>query len=224
VNVQVIDGAGRVRFRTSTGEPVCGDLLGALEVRIDGEATPADVHVPPDELPALLDRLRSQLRRRVDGVQQQQLPAPTPFATRVEVLGTSLLLYERDPEHAALLRLADLLRRLEEASTEDAELDVYLVPDLSVARYLMLSGIRQRTEAVSETQLRSAARDELRRLTTRPGAPDDPGYAYREAAGQLEDDAELARAIEMFVQSGLLERTDQGGPLLPTRKLRSIVI
>jgi hypothetical protein len=222
VNVQVIDGTGRVRFRTSTGEPVCGDLLRALEVRVEGEAAPADVRVAPDELPALLDRLRTELRRRVDGA--QQLQSPTPFTMRVEVLGTTLLLYERDPEHAALLRLADLLRRLEDAWMEGAELDVYLVPDLSVARHLMLSGIRQRTGAVSETQLRSAARDELRRLITRPGAPEDPGHAYREAAGQLEDDDELARAVELFVKSGLLERTREGGLLLPTRKLRSIVL
>lgn len=79
-------------------------------------------------------------------------------------------------------------------------------------------------EPFSEAELRSAAREELRRLTELPGATGGSRAAYSKAADELDNDEEVAHAIELFTEAGLLERTLEDGSLQPTRKLRSIVL
>jgi hypothetical protein len=221
MNLQVTDESGEIRFRADAGEPVCEQLLRVLGISGDGEAPRADIHLSPDDAATAWAALHAELLRGVGSVEQAS--DAHPYAVPRRVLGTSLRLDARNRAHAALMRLADLVGELERAVSDGAELCLYFVPALSVFQSAALASIRG-AGAVSSGELRSAAAGELRRLAAVPGTPDDARTLYRDANRELNDEEDFERAIELFVRSGFLTRSDDGVRLLPTRKLRAVIL
>jgi hypothetical protein len=220
VNIQLVMDRS-ICYRASAGAPAGEVLLRTLVANQRDRGPPSDTCIAGARLAALRDEVSAKLRRTLAAI--RPVRRPSAFTRQVAVLGTRLDLYARDPDHAEVIRLAELAEVLESAVAAQHNVTVYFVPELDVAQFLALSGIKASTGPFTNGELRLAARHELARLKGIDCVTDDAKALYDAASGQLDNDTYLARSIDLFVENGLLSH-NQEGLLSPTTKLQIVVL
>ena len=169
--------------------------------------------------------ITSSLRSKVEKLVQQVGSRPAKElegSSEVTILGRRLLLDLRDPTHMDLLRLHNLLEKLDEAENRGIDLRIFVVPDLSSMDFHLLKVFKAASGTLDMAQLGEALRLEYDRMLSLSILTAELRETMRQDAQEILRPTPLEQRVSRLGKWGLLD-VDQGlGALRASAKLRLI--
>jgi len=236
VELQVIDGTGRRRFRVKPYERLWPVFRRALidvsalpdSASTDGGALHHDIELSPPQVRATIPTIESELRDQMRSAvaQQKDISRRRDLGIGrevVAVLGTRLWLDQRLSEDLDLVRLNDLFGLLTEIGRSDLGIHVFAVPDLPEISFQLAWMVRSHPDGVARQELRELLSRRFRELHETTSV-EESRARYHEYAHQVhDDDVVVAEAVSYLVTWGLATVVADG-TVNPTEKLQLIVL